>query len=62
MAEESKQVGELQTRISQLEEMLRQVPYLWVRCRQERSFTIREPGSASHEFIKLVYKIEKTFR
>jgi hypothetical protein len=60
MAEESKQVEQLQARICLLEDLLRQVPRLWLRCRQEGDFFVREIGSASHEFIKLVYKIEKT--
>lgn len=59
MAEESKQVQPLQERIHLLEELLRQVPLLWLRCREEGSFFIKDLGSASHEFLKLVYKIEK---
>jgi hypothetical protein len=33
---------------------------VWLRCRQEDSFIAEGPGSASFEFVKLVYKIEKT--
>lgn len=60
MTDESTQVKQLETHIHLLEDLLRQVPLLWARCQQERSFCIREPGSASYEFLKLVYKIEKT--
>ncbi len=59
MAEESKQVQQLQERNHLLEELLRQVPRLWLRCREEGSFFIKGLDSASHEFLKLVYKIEK---
>jgi hypothetical protein len=60
MSEERRQFELLHLRVRLLEELLRQVPVLWARCQQERSFCIREPGSASYEFLKLVYKIEKT--
>jgi hypothetical protein len=59
MAEESKQVQQLEDRIHLLEELLRQVPLLWLGCREEGSFFIKSLDSASHEFLKLVYKIEK---
>ncbi len=60
MVEESKQqVQQLQERNHLLEELLRQVPLLWLRCREEGSFFIEGLDSASHEFLKLVYKIEK---
>jgi hypothetical protein len=86
MTEKSKQVEELQARISLLEDLLRQnseskgklklfqarinvledllrqVVVLWERCRLEGNFSVREAGSASHELVKLVYKIEKTVR
>jgi hypothetical protein len=60
MPEVRTQVEPLQVRIRLLEELLRQLPLLWARCQQERSFFIREPGSVSYKFLKLVYKIEKT--
>lgn len=50
----------LQARIRLLEDLLRRVLVLWDLCRQEGNFSVREAGSPSHEFVKLVYKIEKT--
>jgi hypothetical protein len=60
MTEERKQMERLQMRVYLLEELLRRVHTLWTRCYRERSLYVGEPGSASHEFLKLVYKIEKT--
>lgn len=62
MIDESKQTEQSPTRIRLLEALLSQVPPLWIRCLQERSLVIGEPKSASREFLKLVYQIEKTAR
>lgn len=59
MTEESKLVEELRARIGLLEELLRDVQRVWLRCRQEDTFINRGPGSASFDFVKLVCKIEK---
>jgi hypothetical protein len=60
MTEESELVEQLQAWIGLLEALLREVPRVWLRCRREDSFVVKGPGSASFEFVKLVYKIEKT--
>jgi hypothetical protein len=60
MSDENDQLEPLQARISLLEELLRQVPLTWARCRLEGSFAIGEPGTASYEFLTLLLQINRT--
>ncbi|HTU17003.1 MAG TPA: hypothetical protein VMG10_02980 [Gemmataceae bacterium] len=60
MTEESERLEQLQAQLRLMEALLRRVPLLWVRCRQEGSMIIRPPGSASHDLLELVYTIEET--